>query len=45
MHRIGASGKINDVYAKFEISVDALVRTARDLIGSDRNGKSGYPVE
>jgi len=35
----------DDVWAKFEISVDALVRTARELIGSACDGKSGYPVE
>jgi transketolase len=40
MHRFGASGKIDDVYAKFDITVDALVRTAREVIWSARDGKS-----
>lgn len=45
MHQIGAAGNIDDVYAKFDITVDALVRTARELIGSARDEKIGYPVE
>jgi transketolase len=46
MHRFGASGKIDDVYAKFDITVDALVRTAREVIASERDGKQSHnPVE
>jgi transketolase len=29
MHGFGESGKINDVYAKFDITADAVARAAR----------------
>ncbi len=32
MHGFGASGKIADVYRKFDISTDAVVRAARDSL-------------
>ena len=32
MHGFGESGKIADVYAKFDITVDAVVRAARDVL-------------
>ncbi|WP_320199593.1 transketolase [Agrobacterium sp. rho-13.3] len=32
MHRFGASGKIDDVYKKFDITTDAVVRAAREVI-------------
>jgi transketolase len=32
MHEFGASGKIGDVYKKFDITTDAVVRAARDVI-------------
>jgi transketolase len=33
MHDFGESGKIGDVYAKFDITTDAIVQAARDVIG------------
>jgi transketolase len=33
MHDFGESGKIGDVYAKFNITTDAIVQAARDVIG------------
>jgi transketolase len=32
MHEFGASGKIADVYKKFDITTDAVVRAARDVV-------------
>ncbi|HHX4219867.1 TPA: transketolase-like TK C-terminal-containing protein, partial [Burkholderia contaminans] len=32
MHSFGESGKINDVYEKFDITVEAIVRAARDVL-------------
>lgn len=32
MHRFGASGKIEDVYKKFDITTEAVVTAARDVI-------------
>jgi transketolase len=32
MHEFGASGKIGDVYKKFDITTDAVVRAARDVV-------------
>jgi transketolase len=32
MHGFGASGKIADVYKKFDITTDAVVRAARDVV-------------
>ncbi|KQY21729.1 MULTISPECIES: transketolase [Rhizobium/Agrobacterium group] len=32
MHRFGASGKIGDVYAKFDMTVDAIVRKAKAVL-------------
>jgi transketolase len=32
MHSFGASGKIGDVYKKFDISTDAVVRAAREVV-------------
>ena len=37
MHRFGASGKIGDVYAKFDITADALTRKAKDVLASLRS--------
>jgi len=34
MHGFGVSGKIADVYKKFDITAEALVRTARDSLKS-----------
>ena len=34
MHEFGASGKIGDVYAKFDITVDAVVRAARETLSA-----------
>ena len=34
MHEFGASGKIGDVYKKFDITTEAVVRVARDVVGS-----------
>ncbi|HEY0181393.1 MAG TPA: transketolase family protein, partial [Rhodopila sp.] len=34
MHEFGASGKIGDVYKKFDITTDAVVRAARDVVRS-----------
>jgi transketolase len=31
MHGFGASGKIADVYKKFDITTDAVVRAAREV--------------
>lgn len=33
MHDFGESGKIGDVYTKFDITTDAIVQAARDVIG------------
>jgi transketolase len=32
MHEFGASGKISDVYKKFDITTDAVVRAAREVV-------------
>jgi transketolase len=32
MHEFGASGKIGDVYKKFDITTDAVVRAAKDVV-------------
>ena len=32
MHGFGASGKIGDVYKKFDITTDAVVRAAKDVV-------------
>ncbi len=32
MHEFGASGKIGDVYQKFDITTEALLRAARDVV-------------
>jgi transketolase len=32
MHGFGASGKIGDVYAKFDITTEAVVRAARETL-------------
>jgi transketolase len=34
MHRFGASGKINDVYKKFDITTEAVVRAARETLAA-----------
>jgi transketolase len=34
MHSYGASGKIADVYKKFDITTEAVVRAARDVVGA-----------
>ncbi|MGI4984545.1 MAG: transketolase [Janthinobacterium lividum] len=34
MHGFGDSGKIQDVYAKFDITTDAVVRAAREVLAS-----------
>jgi transketolase len=34
MHDFGESGKIQDVYAKFDITTDAIVRAAREVIAN-----------
>jgi len=34
MHDFGESGKIKDVYAKFDITVEAVVRAAREVVAS-----------
>ena len=34
MHEFGASGKIADVYKKFDITTEAVVRAARDVIAT-----------
>jgi transketolase len=34
MHGFGASGKIGDVYAKFDITTDAVVRAARETLAA-----------
>ena len=36
MHEFGASGKIGDVYKKFDITTDAVVRAARDVVKQQR---------
>jgi transketolase len=33
MHSFGASGKIDDVYKKFGITTDAVVKAAKDAVG------------
>lgn len=37
MHRFGASGKIGDVYAKFDITVEAVIRKANDVLNGLRS--------
>ncbi|MGI4857041.1 MAG: transketolase [Janthinobacterium lividum] len=37
MHGFGDSGKIQDVYAKFDITTDAVVRAAREVLASVKN--------
>lgn len=37
MHSFGASGKIDDVYKRFGISTDAVVRAAKEALGSRPN--------
>ena len=32
MHEFGASGKIGDVYKKFDITTEAVVRVAKDVV-------------
>jgi transketolase len=32
MHGFGESGKIADVYEKFDITTDAVVRAAREVV-------------
>ena len=32
MHGFGASGKIGDVYKKFDITTEAVVRAAKDVV-------------
>jgi transketolase len=32
MHSFGASGKIGDVYKKFDITTDAVVRAAQEVV-------------
>jgi transketolase len=34
MHDFGASGKVNDVYKKFDITTEAVVRAARETLAS-----------
>jgi transketolase len=34
MHEFGASGKIGDVYKKFDITTDAVVRAARAVVAA-----------
>jgi transketolase len=34
MHRFGASGKIADVYKKFDITTDAVVRVSREVLSA-----------
>ncbi|MEK6297053.1 MAG: transketolase, partial [Paraburkholderia tropica] len=34
MHSFGESGKIQDVYAKFGITIDAVVKAARESLAS-----------
>jgi transketolase len=34
MHSFGASGKIGDVYKKFDITIDAVVRAARETLAA-----------
>jgi transketolase len=38
MHGFGESGKIADVYKKFDITADAVVRAARDSLNSVNGG-------
>lgn len=33
MHEFGASGKIDDVYTKFDITTDAVIRAGREVAG------------
>jgi transketolase len=41
MHRYGASGKIGDVYKKFDITTEAVVRAARLVLeGPGEAGKA-----
>nr|WP_219811432.1 hypothetical protein [Novacetimonas maltaceti] len=32
MHGFGDSGKVGDLYAKFEITTEAVLRAARDML-------------
>jgi transketolase len=32
MHEFGASGKIGDVYKKFDITTEAVVRAAKETV-------------
>ena len=32
MHEFGASGKIGDVYKKFDVTTEAVVRAAKDVV-------------
>jgi transketolase len=34
MHRFGASGKIKDVYKKFDITTDAVIRASREVLAT-----------
>jgi len=36
MHDFGESGKIGDVYAKFDITTDAIVRAAREVLANTK---------
>jgi transketolase len=38
MHEFGASGKINDVYKKFDINTEAVVRAARETLAATSGG-------
>jgi transketolase len=38
MHRFGASGKIEDVYKKFDITADAVVRAGRESVQAMPSG-------
>jgi transketolase len=38
MHRFGASGKIEDVYKKFDITADAVVRAGRESVQAMSSG-------
>jgi transketolase len=36
MHEFGASGKIDDVYKKFDITTDAVIRAGREVAGESK---------
>jgi transketolase len=38
MHEFGASGKVGDVYKKFDITTEAVVRVAREVIAAVAGG-------